>query len=44
MEHMEVESCLQLWNEGIASFSFGVGSRMHHVQPLTDDEAWDFFP
>ncbi|TQD98707.1 hypothetical protein C1H46_015700 [Malus baccata] len=30
-------------NEGIASFSFRVGSRMHHVQPLTDDEAWDLF-
>ncbi|XP_048439313.1 disease resistance protein RPM1-like [Pyrus x bretschneideri] len=30
-------------NEGIASFSFGVGSRVHHVQPLTDDDAWDLF-
>ncbi|CAN6542932.1 unnamed protein product [Malus baccata var. baccata] len=27
----------------IASFSFRVGSRMHHVQPLTDDGAWDLF-
>ncbi|KAF9608943.1 hypothetical protein IFM89_012111 [Coptis chinensis] len=30
-------------NEEIASFSYGVGSFIHHIQPLQKDEAWSFF-
>nr|XP_024934947.2 disease resistance protein RPM1-like [Ziziphus jujuba var. spinosa]XP_024934948.2 disease resistance protein RPM1-like [Ziziphus jujuba var. spinosa]XP_024934950.2 disease resistance protein RPM1-like [Ziziphus jujuba var. spinosa]XP_024934951.2 disease resistance protein RPM1-like [Ziziphus jujuba var. spinosa]XP_048320147.1 disease resistance protein RPM1-like [Ziziphus jujuba var. spinosa]XP_048320148.1 disease resistance protein RPM1-like [Ziziphus jujuba var. spinosa] len=29
--------------EEVATFSFGVGSQVHHVQPLGKDEAWDLF-
>ena len=29
--------------EDIASFPFGVGSHVHHVQPLQQDDAWDLF-